>query len=484
MSDGSTAAVAVTWSATGGTVSTSGLYKAGTTAGSYRVIAVQQGGTKADTSAITVTTTALSSVVLTPATATVAAGATQQLTAQGKMSDGSTAAVAVTWSATGGTVSTSGLYKAGTTAGSYRVIAVQQGGTKADTSAITVTTTATAPTPPPASGRRAGPDAVADGDGAGAERECVHGVERAGDGGGGLVPGPGDERAGVEGDERQRARGEPGGASRLCGWGGAGEPGVGGGGNSHTLLVYLDNVGFYLVDFTRGVGLSNWRQPAAGPSGDLAFTFSNNPATPQIAYVYTGSQLVRLNTATNQVQNTGNFPKSGGGGWLQQDKNDAWFVYTSGPDQVTAWNSQTNQTLTRTFASLDEPRLERDGRYAAVIAGSGVYGWDLQTNTLTAVMPRSAAPFFHAASARRYFYSFNSDLSAPWQDYRLDFSSGSPVRTQFGPSVGVYVHGAGQWIQDDASVGGDLTKQWVVLSTYNRGPSVPQSDWIPIRRRA
>ena len=61
MSDGSTAAVAVTWSATGGTVSTSGLYKAGTTAGSYRVIAVQQGGTKADTSAITVTKTALSS---------------------------------------------------------------------------------------------------------------------------------------------------------------------------------------------------------------------------------------------------------------------------------------------------------------------------------------------------------------------------------------------------------------------------------------
>ena len=119
------------------------------------------------------------------------------------------------------------------------------------------------------------------------------------------------------------------------------------------------------------MGLSNWRRPAAGPSGDLAFTFSNNPATPQIAYVYTGSQLVRLNTATNQVQNTGNFPKSGGGGWLQQDKNDAWFVYTSGPDQVTAWNSQTNQTLPRTFAGLDEPRLERDGRYAAVIAGSG-----------------------------------------------------------------------------------------------------------------
>ena len=60
------------------------------------------------------------------------------------MSDGSTGAVTVTYAATGGTVSTTGLYKAGTTAGTYRVIAVQQGGTKADTSAITVTATATA----------------------------------------------------------------------------------------------------------------------------------------------------------------------------------------------------------------------------------------------------------------------------------------------------------------------------------------------------
>ena len=205
----------------------------------------------------------------------------------------------------------------------------------------------------------------------------------------------------------------------------------------------------------------------------MAFTFSNNPATPQIAYVYNGSQLVRLNTATNQVQNTGNFPKAmGAGGWLQQDKNDAWFVKgLSG--QVIAWNSQTNQTLTQSFASLDEPHFERDGRYVAVIAGSGVYGWDLQTNTVTAVMPRSTAPFYHSPSVRRYFYSYNSDLSAPWRDYRLDVAGGTPVPTLFsGPSVGVYVHGAGQWIQDDASVGGDLTKQWALLSTYNRGPSV------------
>ena len=141
LSDGSTESVAVTYSATGGTVSTSGLYKAGTTAGTYRIIAVQQGGTKADTANVTITAQAptLSAIVVTPGTASVAAGATQQFTASGKMSDGSTGAVTVTYAATGGTVSTTGLYKAGTTAGTYRVIAVQQGGTKADTAAVTIT---------------------------------------------------------------------------------------------------------------------------------------------------------------------------------------------------------------------------------------------------------------------------------------------------------------------------------------------------------
>ena len=53
--------------------------------------------------------------------------------------------------------------------------------------------------------------------------------------------------------------------------------GWGAGGNSHTLLVYLENVGIYLVDFARGVGLSNWRQPAAGPSGDLAVHVLEQP---------------------------------------------------------------------------------------------------------------------------------------------------------------------------------------------------------------
>jgi hypothetical protein len=63
------------------------------------------------------------------------------------MSNGTQQPATVTWSATGGTVSGAGLYTAGSSGGTFRVIATQQGGTLADTSAITVSTS-----PPPPAG--------------------------------------------------------------------------------------------------------------------------------------------------------------------------------------------------------------------------------------------------------------------------------------------------------------------------------------------
>ena len=142
-SDGSTTAPAVSYAATGGTVNANGRYTAGTTAGTFRVIATQQGGSLADTSTVTVTVTppVLQAVVLTPATASVAAGAQQQFSVAGQWSDGSTTAPAVSYAATGGTVNANGRYTAGTTAGTFRVIATQQGGSLADTSTVTVTVT-------------------------------------------------------------------------------------------------------------------------------------------------------------------------------------------------------------------------------------------------------------------------------------------------------------------------------------------------------
>lgn len=78
-------------------------------------------------------------VELTPASVTLAPGKTQPFKAVGRSSDGTAWSIRTVWSASGGTVSTAGLYTAPSTAGSYRVIARRDGDILADTSVVTVT---------------------------------------------------------------------------------------------------------------------------------------------------------------------------------------------------------------------------------------------------------------------------------------------------------------------------------------------------------
>lgn len=137
-SDGSTSTPTVTWSATGGTITNAGLFVAGTATGSYRVFALHSSSGRADTAEVSIEAPSLQSIQVTPGAATVSTGQAQQFSASGTYSDGSTAAIAVTWSATGGTVSSGGLYTAGTSTGAFRVVATQQGGTKADTAEVSI----------------------------------------------------------------------------------------------------------------------------------------------------------------------------------------------------------------------------------------------------------------------------------------------------------------------------------------------------------
>ncbi len=148
MSDGTTKAISASYSATGGSIAASGEYTAGSTAGTFRVIALDPTSNLADTAAVTVTATlpTVQSVVLTPGSASLTTGAKQQFNASAKMSDGTTKAISASYSATGGSIAASGEYTAGSTAGTYRVIAAESGG-KADTAAVTITTI----TPPPPS---------------------------------------------------------------------------------------------------------------------------------------------------------------------------------------------------------------------------------------------------------------------------------------------------------------------------------------------
>jgi len=142
-SDATQVPIGVTWTATGGAIDAGGLFTAGTAPGSYMVIASHATGF-ADTAAVTVPGATLTSITLSPSTVSLNAGQTQQFSVTGTLSDGSTAAVPVAYDATGGIISAAGTYTAGTTAGTFSIIATAPDG-HADTSSVAI---ASAPTPP------------------------------------------------------------------------------------------------------------------------------------------------------------------------------------------------------------------------------------------------------------------------------------------------------------------------------------------------
>ena len=132
-----TSNTAVTWSTTGGTVTTNGLYTAPATAGTYTVTATSQANTsKSASSAVTVTTAPVIAVSIDPTSAAMLTSGTQQFTAYIT----GTSNTAVTWSTTGGTVTTNGLYTAPATAGTYTVTATSQANTSKSASATVAVT--------------------------------------------------------------------------------------------------------------------------------------------------------------------------------------------------------------------------------------------------------------------------------------------------------------------------------------------------------
>src|SRR6266699_2013318 len=134
---GDSVPVAVQWSASGGTITTDGLYTAGPSFGTYQVTA------RATTSTVQSSSTVknrgvLTEVFVTPATVSVSTGGTRQFLAYGRKRNGDSVSVNVSYTATGGSISAAGLYSAGANAGSYRVIAVNGPTALADTAAVAI----------------------------------------------------------------------------------------------------------------------------------------------------------------------------------------------------------------------------------------------------------------------------------------------------------------------------------------------------------
>ncbi len=118
---------AVTWSvlegSAGGAISTSGVYVAPTTPGTYHVVATSVADpSKSATATVNVVARPVVSVAITPIAPSLRMGATQQFSAQVS----GTSDTRVTWTvlqAQGGTISSSGLYTAPATPGTYHVVA-------------------------------------------------------------------------------------------------------------------------------------------------------------------------------------------------------------------------------------------------------------------------------------------------------------------------------------------------------------------------
>jgi len=149
---GDSVAVVVSWSVSGGTITSGGLYAADTNVGTYQVTATAQLAAMAPAAATTANTTAsgsstvknrgpLTKVILSPVTASVLTGGTLQYAAYGRRKNGDSTSINVLYAASGGTITAAGLYTAGQTAGPYHVAATQSsGGTLTDTAAVTITT--------------------------------------------------------------------------------------------------------------------------------------------------------------------------------------------------------------------------------------------------------------------------------------------------------------------------------------------------------
>lgn len=148
---GDSLVTSIEWTATGGSIGLDGTYSSPTT-GDYRVVGKRHGPnrTTSDTATVTVVPPqpTISTVLVSPQPATVTATKQQTFSAVGKLSDGSTVAIGVTWSATGGSIDPGGVFTAGSTAGNYQVIAKAASANVADTVPVTVVP---APTTAPSS---------------------------------------------------------------------------------------------------------------------------------------------------------------------------------------------------------------------------------------------------------------------------------------------------------------------------------------------
>ncbi len=127
----------------GGTIdATTGLFTAGTTGGTFANTVRATSGSVSGTATVTVTTGPVLSIIVSPNPANVQVNGTQQFTATGRDASGNTVPITPVWSVVngGGTINPStGLFTAGSVAGTFTNTVMATSGTVSGTATVNVT---------------------------------------------------------------------------------------------------------------------------------------------------------------------------------------------------------------------------------------------------------------------------------------------------------------------------------------------------------
>ncbi len=129
------------WSATGGTITSNGVYTAGQQSGNFEVECTAQGTNISGTASIVIPdyTPHLASIIVSPSSVNLTASGTQQFTSEGKDQYNNTFDnYTREWTATGGTITSNGVYTAGQQSGNFEVECTAQGTNISGTASIVI----------------------------------------------------------------------------------------------------------------------------------------------------------------------------------------------------------------------------------------------------------------------------------------------------------------------------------------------------------
>jgi hypothetical protein len=253
-------------------------------------------------------------------------------------------------------------------------------------------------------------------------------------------------------------------------------------GATRAVLMRQAGGGWWLVDFTPGVGVGNARQLTGhiAPFMDTAFAFSSNPATPYYAFVSDATAVRRIDIRTMTEAPGDGWPVADSEAmWLHQSENDGLFVWMLGSTGSTVVGYQPSTGTRKTYSdpSINEPRIDRGGQYIGLCMNSPANGltvWDWSNNVVawsTAGDP--GIPFAHNASLHHRWMVVDWNLSYPDQFAMFTPSTANSGTELGGPAIGTLVYGNGNWNQHPT----DPNDQWALFSAYG-GLRPAESFWL------